>query len=203
VPGVPNNPNLLNGIFSAEIGAENDPIQLAGNNGYIWFEAMSSTPSRERPLDEVRDRVIERWRVDQIATRLREKAKEAVDKLKTASISEVAAELGTKPQFIAGLKRERTQGDFPSDALEVVFRTPKDQAGLAEGSSSQWIVFRVTGVTEPKVDMASDEAKRIQATLVNAYSEDILAQFIARLQTDLGATINEAALAQVIGGTSN
>lgn len=203
VPGVPNIPALLNGIFSAEIGVENDPVQIAGGNGYVWFEAISTIASRERPLDEVRDRVIERWRADQVATRLREKAKEAVDKLKTASISEVATEFGAKAQFIAGLKRDRTQGEFPTDALDVVFRTAKDQAGTAEGTSSQWIVFRVTGITEPKLDMATSDAKRIETTLVNAYSEDILAQFIARLQTDLGATINEAALAQVIGGTSN
>ena len=86
-------PALFNGIFSAEIGVENDPIQLAGGNGYVWYEAMSSTPSRERPLDEVQDRVVERWREDQIAARLKKKAKEAVDKLKTASISEVAARI--------------------------------------------------------------------------------------------------------------
>jgi peptidyl-prolyl cis-trans isomerase D len=118
-------------------------------------------------------------------------------------VNDVATEFGAKPQFIAGLKRDRTQGEFPADALDVVFRTPKDLAGSAEGASSQWIVFRVTGVTVPPLDMASTDARRIQSTLQSAYSEDILAQFIARLQTDLGATINEAALAQVIGGTSN
>lgn len=202
VPGVPNNPNLLNGIFSTDLNVENDPIQVTGG-GYIWYEVLSSVASRERPLEEVRDRVIERWRADQVATRLKEKAKEAVDKLKTASVSEVATELGVKPQFIAGLKRDRTQGEFPADALDIVFRTAKDQAGSAEGASSQWIVFRVTGITVPQLDVNSADAKRIQSTLQNAYSEDILAQFIARLQTDLGATINEAALAQVIGGTSN
>jgi peptidyl-prolyl cis-trans isomerase D len=203
VQGMPNNPTLLNGIFTTDLNVENDPVQLAGGNGYIWFEALSSVASRERPLDEVRDRVIERWRADQVATRLKEKAKEAVDKLKTASVNDVAAEFGAKPQFIAGLKRDRTQGEFPADALDVVFRTPKDQAGSAEGASSQWIVFRVTGVTVPQLDLASTDVKRIQSTLQAAYSEDVLAQFIARLQTDLGATINEAALAQVIGGTSN
>ena len=203
VQGIPNNPALMNGIFDTEVGTENDAIQLAGGNGYVWYEVMSVTPSRERPLDEVRDRVIERWRADQIATRLKEKAKEAVDKLKTSSVADVATEFGAQPQFIAGLRRDRTQGDFPADALDAVFRTAKDQAGSAEGAAPQWIVFRVTGVTEPKVDMASADAKRIQTALQNAYSEDIIAQFIAGLQTDLGATINESALAQVIGGSSN
>jgi peptidyl-prolyl cis-trans isomerase D len=203
VPGLPANPALFNGIFSADLGVENDPIQLAGGNGYVWFEAVSSTPSRERPLDEVKDRVIERWRSDQIAARLKDKAKEAIEKLKTASVSDVATEFGSKPQFIAGLKRNRSQGDFPADALDAVFQTGKDQPGTTEGANSQWIVFRVTGITVPQIDMASADAKRIQTTLVNAYSEDILAQYIARLQTELGATINEAALAQVIGGSAN
>lgn len=203
VPGMPSNPALFNGIFSAEIGVENDPIQLAGGNGYVWYEAVSSTPSRERPLDEVRERVVDRWRNDQIATRLKKKAKEAVEKLKTASISEVAGEFGSKPQFIAGLKRDRTQGEFPADALDSVFQTGKDQAGTTEGTNSQWIVFRVTGITVPQIDMASADAKRLQTTLVTAYSEEILSQYISRLQTELGATINEAALAQVIGGTAN
>jgi peptidyl-prolyl cis-trans isomerase D len=203
VPGLPSIPALFNGIFSTEIGVENDPIQLAGGNGYVWYEAVSSTPSRERPLDEVKDRVVERWRSDQIAARLKEKAKEALEKLKTASVSDVATEFGSKPQFIAGLKRNRSQGDFPADALDAVFQTDKDQPGTTEGANSQWIVFRVTGITVPQIDMASADAKRIQTTLVNAYSEDILAQYIARLQTELGATINEAALAQVIGGSVN
>jgi peptidyl-prolyl cis-trans isomerase D len=203
VSGLPSLPALFNGIFSADLGVENDPIQLAGGNGYVWFEAMSSTPSRERSLDEVKDRVVERWRSDQIAARLKDKAKEAVEKLKTASVSDVATEFGSKPQFIAGLKRNRSQGDFPADALDAVFQTGKDQPGTTEGANSQWIVFRVTGITVPQIDMASADAKRIQTTLVNAYSEDILAQYIARLQTELGATINEAALAQVIGGSAN
>ena len=35
------------------------------------------------------------------------------------------------------------------------------------------------------------------------FTEDLVAQYLANLQTDLGATINEAALNQVIGGTAN
>lgn len=203
VPGVPNIPALLNGIFSSDLNIENDPVQFPGGNGYVWFEPTASTPSRERSLDEVRDRVVERWRADQIAARLKEKAKEALDKLKTGSVSDVAAAFGAKPQFLAGLRRDRTQGEFPATALEAVFRTPKDQVGSTEGAPPQWILFRVTNVTEPKLDLASADAKRIQTALQSAYSEEILAQFIARLQTDLGTTINESALAQVIGGSVN
>ncbi len=43
----------------------------------------------------------------------------------------------------------------------------------------------------------------LQAATLAHRSAPQLAQFIARLQTDFGATINEAALAQVIGGANN
>lgn len=72
-------------------------------------------------------------------------------------------QFGVKPQFIAGLKRDRTQGDFPADALDVVFRTAKDQAGSAEGTSSQWIVFRVTGITQGGLGFDRREAHSIRS----------------------------------------
>ena len=204
VADLPAGANLPSAIFASEPGTENEPIQLPGGAGYVWFEVLSVTPSRERPLDEVRDRVAERWRNDQVVAILKEKAKEAVEKLKASSISETATAFNTKPQFIAALRRDRTQGDFPSNALDAVFQTPKDSVGSSEGDEpTQWIVFRVSGVTVPPVAPGSPEARRLEGSLRNAYSEDLIAQYITSIQNDLGATINEAALNQVIGGSAN
>ena len=204
IPDLPAGANLPSAVFASEPGVENDPIQLQGGAGYVWYEVLSTTPSRDRSLDEVRDRVIERWRNDQITATLKQKATEAAEKLKTSSISETAKAFGAKPQFIASLRRDRTQGDFPSNALEAVFQTPKDSVGSSEGDApSQWIVFRVTGVTVPEMAAGSPEAQRLQANLANAFSEDLIAQYITSIQNDLGATINEAALNQVVGGVAN
>lgn len=204
VSQLPDTANLYSAIFNAEIGTENDAVQLAKGEGYLWFEVVSSTPSRERPLDEVGDRVIERWRSDQVAAKLKELAKEAAEKLKTANISKAAASVGAKPQFIVALRRDRTQADFPATALDAVFQTPKDGVGTAQGASAtEWVVFRVTGVTVPALDPNSADAKRIRDGLTNMLREDIVAQYLANLQSALGATINEAALNQVIGGTQN
>jgi len=40
--------------FASDVGVDNDPIQL--NGGYIWYDVLGITPSRERSLDEVKDR---------------------------------------------------------------------------------------------------------------------------------------------------
>jgi peptidyl-prolyl cis-trans isomerase D len=204
VSQLPDPASLFSAIFNAEVGTENDPIQIAKGDGYLWFEVVSTTPSRERPLDEVRDRVIERWRNDQIAAKLKDLAKAVAEKLKTSTISEAAAAVGAKPQFIVALRRDRTQGDFPATALDAVFQTPKDGVGTAQGASAtEWVVFRVTGVTVPALDPNSADAKQIRDRLTNMLTEDIVAQYLANLQASLGATINEAALNQVIGGGTN
>ncbi len=204
VPQLPETANLPSTIFNAEIGTENDPVQIGKGDGYLWYEVASSTPSRERPLDEVRDRVIERWRADQVAARLKERAKEAAEKLKTASISEVAEAMGTKPHFIVALRRDRTQGDFPATALDTVFETPKDGVGTAQGPNpTEWVVFRVTGVNVPPLDPNSPDGKRLADGLTSMFTEDLVAQYLANLQTTLGATINETALNQVVGGGTN
>jgi peptidyl-prolyl cis-trans isomerase D len=201
---LPDTANLFSAIFNAEVGTENDPVQLAKGDGYLWFEVVSTTPSRERPLDEVRDRVIERWRNDQVAARLKERAKEAAEKLKSSNMSDVAAAMGTKPQFIVALRRDRTQGDFPANALDAVFQTPKDGVGTAQGASAnEWVVFRISGVSVPALDPNSADAKRIRDGLANLLTEDVVAQYLTNLQSSLGATINEAALNQVVGGSAN
>jgi peptidyl-prolyl cis-trans isomerase D len=201
---LPDTANLFSAIFNAEVGTENDPVQLAKGDGYLWFEVVSTTPSRERPLDEVRDRVIERWRNDQVAARLKERAKEAAEKLKTSNMSDVAAAMGTKPQFIVALRRDRTQGDFPANALDAVFQTPKDGVGTAQGAgANEWVVFRISGVSVPALDPNSADAKRIRDGLANLLTEDVVAQYLTNLQSSLGATINEAALNQVVGGSAN
>jgi peptidyl-prolyl cis-trans isomerase D len=51
--------------------------------------------------------------------------------------------------------------------------------------------------------MQSAEAKQLQDALRTAYAEDVIAQYVTKLQTDLGATINEAALNQAVGARTN
>jgi hypothetical protein len=60
-------------------------------------------------------------------------------------------------------------------------------------------VFRVTDITVPAFDAASPEGKRIDDDAPLA-DRGLLAQYVSRLQTDLGATINMEALRRVVVG---
>lgn len=202
VTGIPTNADFLGPVFASDIGVENEPVQTP-DGGTIWFDVVSTTPSRERPLAEVQDRVSERWREDEIAARLKAKASELADKLKTSTVAEVAAAAGLKAQNAKGLRRGAVSDAVPAKVINDVFSTPKDGVGNSEGDRPTYrVVFRVTDISAPPLDPNSPEAKQLDNALKTAVFEDLVSQYITRLQTDLGTTINEAALNQVLSGSA-
>lgn len=202
VAAIPQGVDLLGSAFVAEAGSENDALSVAGG-GYLWYEVLGITPSRERGFEEVRDRVLERWRNDQIATRVRARAVEFADKLKAGG-NEGAALGDLKWQTATGLRRHKSAENVPARALPEIFSLSKGAVSSSEGNEpTQWTVFRLVDITAPKLDAHSTEAKQLRDKLRTAYAEDLIAQYVARLQTELGATINEAALNQAVGITTN
>jgi peptidyl-prolyl cis-trans isomerase D len=104
-----------------------------------------------------------------------------------------------------GLKRAGNRNtSVPPGVVTAAFATPKDAAGMAEGTSpAEWIVFRVTDAAVPQFDAASGDNKRIVDNMRRAMTEDMLAQYVQRLQTDIGATINLEAMRRVSSGSSD
>src|SRR3954471_4714617 len=72
VANIPQGLDLVSQAFNSDIGVDNDPIQFRG--GYVWYDVLGITPSRERSLKEVKDQVEAKWREDQISAKLRAKA---------------------------------------------------------------------------------------------------------------------------------
>jgi peptidyl-prolyl cis-trans isomerase D len=68
---------------------------------------------------------------------------------------------------------------------------------------NEWIVFRVTDVTVPPVDLASDEMKKVKETLLRGMTDEQVGQYITKIEAEIGTTVNEAAFAQVTGVNSN
>jgi peptidyl-prolyl cis-trans isomerase D len=199
---IPDADRLLAGAFSTDVGIERDPLQV--QDGYIWFDVVGITPSRERPLEEVKDQVEARWREQEIGSRLDAKATAILDKLKAGTtLAEIAAQDRLKVETLTGLKRGEASGPLSASALAAVFRTAKAAAGKAEASEpGEQVVFRVTDIVVPSMDMASEDAKRTMEALNRGLSEALLAEYIAKLESDIGVTINQNALNQVIGGGS-
>jgi peptidyl-prolyl cis-trans isomerase D len=202
VTNIPRGLDVVSQAFNSDVGVDNEPIQFAG--GYVWYDVLGITPSRERTLDEVRGEVEAKWREDQISSKLRAKATEMVQKLEHGgTLAEVAASAGLKVDTAAGFRRDASPPGVPSAAITAAFRTPKDGVGQTPGSGgSEWIVFRVTDVVVPPVETASGELKKLKDTLQRGLTDELVAQYVNKIESEIGTTINQAAFAQVTGANN-
>lgn len=199
---IPRGVDIVSQAFTSNVGVENDPIQFTG--GYVWYDVLDVIASRERTLEEVKDQVEAKWRDDQITTRLRTKATEMVQKLdQGGKLADAAAAVGSKVETAKDVRRDASPPGLPASAVAAAFRTPKDTVGQSAGTGgNEWIVFRVTDISAPAVDLASDDIKKLKDTLQRGLTDEQVAQYVSKIEQTIGTTINKAAFAQVTGANN-
>ena len=191
--------DIVNSAFNTEVGNENEALAIPAG-GYVWYDVVNVIPSRERKLEEIKDRVEARFREDETIKRVSAKATEFVGKLKSGvSLAEVAAADGLMVETKSGLRRQGG-AQLPPRVITEVFRTAKDQVGSAEGTTAtDRVIFRVIDIKVPTFDANSAEVKRLLDQLRQAYSDELLSQYVARLENDIGTDVNQKGVAQALG----
>jgi len=199
---IPHGADVVKAAFASDVGVDNDPIDADG--GYIWYDVAAIAPARERTLDEVKAEVEQRWRDDEIASRLKTKANDMIGKLNGGDqLAALAAADGLKIQKANNIKRGTASGAISAQMTDAVFQTAKDAYGSVAGdNSSQWVVFRVLEVNTPALDANSPDHGRIAQTVQRELSADLVGQYVARLEDDLGASVNASMLAQAAGNSA-
>jgi peptidyl-prolyl cis-trans isomerase D len=199
VSGLPST-DVVAAAFATDIDVDSEPLQLPGG-GFVWYNVAKITPSHDRTLDEIKDQVEARWRKDQISERVAAKASELADKLRSgAAFSELASEMDLKVEPAWGLKRGAAAGALPASAVDEAFRTAKGAVGTAQGADlTDVIVFRVTEITVPAFDPNSPDVRRYDDSLRTSLSEDLFSQYITKLESGLGTSINSDALLRLDG----
>jgi len=195
----PDATQIVNAAFATDVGVDNDPIEA--QSGFIWYDVAGITPAHERALDEVKSEVEQHWRDDEVASRLKAKAADILDKLKSGTpLETLAAANGVKVETATGIKRGAPTPAISVRMTDTIFHTAKDGVNSAEGDKpTDWIVFRVTDDKIPAVDPNSAIAKQIDQKLVRDISDDVFGQYMASLEDELGTSVNQAALAQALG----
>lgn len=205
--GLPQGIDVVSAAFTASVGSDNDPLQInrQGDTGYVWYDVLGVTPARERTLDEVKDQVLTRWRNDQIAGRLKVKSDEMVEALrKGGKIDEIAKAAGLTVEQAGPFKRGATVPGINAAGVDNIFTLAKNEAGQSDGSGpNERAVFVVTDIVEPAIDLAGTDIKTLRENVQRSTSDEQVAQFVAKLESEVGTTINQAALAQATGATSS
>ena len=120
---------MVNAAFATDVGVDNDPLEADG--GYIWYDVTGITPARERTLDEVKSQVEAQWRDDEIATRLKAKAAEILDKLKNGGTLEaIASANAVKVETASNITRTKPPETISGRMLDAIFHTALDAYGV-------------------------------------------------------------------------
>lgn len=199
VPALP--AGLVSAAFDTDVGLENAPLAVAGG-GYAWYDVTAVTQARDRELSEVKDKVAEAWRRDQVEQKLTAKANDIRDRLaKGEDIAKVAADLGTEVKTAADITRAtKPSGDLTAAAIQRAFAGPKGAAAVAAGAGDQTkLVLVVTDTEIPPYFSGAPELGQAKEQLADQISNDFLIQYMTQLQGQLGVSVNQAALAQALG----
>lgn len=204
VTAIPRSPDAISAVFGTDVGVDNEALQLP-DGGYLYYDVTGITPSRDRTLDEVKDQVTERWRNDEIAKRLKATSEDMLGKLKSGTpLAQLATENNLKVETAFGLQRGRAAAGLPPAVSEAAFSTGKGEAGVADSDNGdRRYLFRVTDVSVPPIDPQGASPEQLKANLQNSYADDIIGQYITRIESDVGVSINQQAVNQVVGGQTN
>lgn len=199
VEGLPESAELLSALFAAEPAIENTPLNI-GSNGFLWYEVISVTPERERPVDEIKGKLTADWKSAKGAELLAAKAAEIAKQAKDGkSFDELAAALKLEKSTKRGLKRDADDADLDAAAVEAAFGGGKGHIVVSAGGSGETqYVLKVAETYEPadKSPAAIAEGQRKQTD--SAVSDDLLDQLVARLQGEFPVTVNQALIERAL-----
>ncbi|GAA0770831.1 peptidylprolyl isomerase [Roseibium denhamense] len=197
---LPDADGLLAGVFDSDIGIENDVLEL-NEEGFLWYEVTKVTPARDRELDEVRASVIEAWKEEELASRLSSKA---ADLLATAEggtpLEDIASQEGLEVQTASGLTRNGNPSEIGREALQSAFGGPIGTTAVSDNADGTGrIVLKVTGVTVPQFDPATQQATAASDQLSQQIRDSLVGLYITEQEKLAGVEINQVGVAQVMG----
>jgi peptidyl-prolyl cis-trans isomerase D len=201
VQSLPERDALLAAAFNSDVGVDNEPLRTRAG-GYVWYDVTGIEPARDKAFEEVRDAVAAQWRNEEVSRRLTEKARALVERLdKGETLEALAAEAGAPAQTATDLARSSTQ-PLPAEVVARIFATPVGKAASAPSGEDARAVFKVTAASVPPLVTSTREASTVEERLRVALSEDLLAQYIAQVEKDLGVTVYQQNLRRAVGGES-
>jgi peptidyl-prolyl cis-trans isomerase D len=192
-------PALLKATFASDVGVDNDTLRLA-NGGYQWFEVARIDKARDKSFDEAKSDVEKAWREEQAGKRLAAKTSELVKKLDAGeSITAIAAAEGNLAvKHVDNVRRGLSSG-LAQNLVNGIFNTSVHRAGSTPNEDGGAYLFVVTDSSVPPYDPQSPELANVKADAKSGYIEDLVAQYITKLESGIDVKLNAKAFAAATG----
>lgn len=199
IADLPFDENQLAAIFQADVGFDNEPFSL-GTNAYLWYDVASVIPAREKPLDEVKAKVIENWKTVELEKQLNAKAEEVRKRVADGtSLDAIAAEFKFTKDTKRGITRESKDADLGQGGVDSVFDGPQGLVGVTESASDgSKLIFKVAEAIEPANVGPESLTTAEKDAFGSRLADDLLDQLVAQLQTVYPVTVNQTVIDQAL-----
>jgi peptidyl-prolyl cis-trans isomerase D len=192
---------LLKAAFASDIGVDNDTLRVQGG-GYQWFEVAKIDNAREKTFDEAKAEVEKAWREDKAGKLLSAKTAELVKKLDAGeSMAAIgAAESNLAVKHANDVRRGGSSG-LALNVVTQIFNVGVHRAGSVASEDGGRILFQVIDSTSPAFDPDAAELTNIMGDVKRGFDEDVIAQYLAKLESDLGVKLNTKVFSAATGAS--
>ncbi len=188
--------SFLDVAFHTEQGAESQLTDLDGE-GMFLLRVDQITPPQPRTLSDVRAEVIAGWQAEQRHDKAGELARTIAARLGAGtSFAKVAQEHGLRIQISPAVTREGAEAAKMAPPLVAeLFQGKVGDVAITDGKGA-WSVARLAQVVpfDPAKDAKATEAARRKVS--NTVAGDLVDQYIAALNVELGVRIDRSQLAR-------
>lgn len=198
VTSVPEQKEMIAAAFESDTGIENPPIN-AGQTGFLWYEVAEITPARDRPLEEVHDKVQADWLAEETESRIAKEAEALAKRIADGeALSAIAESEGLAVENKYGLQRGGTDADLGSGGIAEVFDGGPGHSGFFPAPASNgYQVFHVTSVSQA-VGGVDNLGEGVRERVRTSMADDLLDQMVAKLQTIFPVQVNQNAMQRAI-----
>ena len=196
VADLPAQQDLLKGAFQAEPGFDNLPINYQ-SNGYVFYDVANIDPAHDRTLDEIKDKVLGDWKLQEADRLLGEKVKLLQADLKAGkSMQDVSAKAGAKVQTAPSITRQTGAADLGQAGVTAAFSGGDGTIATSAGREPRsQLLIKVTEVAPPADPMAN-VAPNDRQQMAESFKNDLLESYVTLLQSNTTLAVHPAGIEQ-------
>lgn len=197
IAGVAADQNLLQVMQSTSEGQETR-LEDAGNGGYYALRVDKVIPAATRPLEKVREAVIADWRASKLREAAAAKAQDLAQRIQAGeTLDKIAAEAGVAMKTSDPFTRRESEptADLSSALISKTFELKVGDVATGRSANDDGEVVLIVSEVKP-VDLSkrSVEIQDLRDGMKQQIADDMAAQLSGALRTEVGVSIDQAAI---------